>query len=61
MFYLFAGTSWHARQAAAAADSPDADHDGHRLTLTEIIVERSRLWEAIMFLGDRSTGPLDAG
>jgi hypothetical protein len=60
MFYLFAETSWYARQAAAAADSPDADHDGHRLILTQIIVERARLWEAIMFPdGGRSTGPLD--
>jgi hypothetical protein len=43
MFFLFAGTSWHARQAAAAPDSSDVDHDGSRLILIQIIAERSTL------------------
>jgi len=44
MFFLFAGTSWRPREAAAAV-SLDVDHDGHRLVLTQIIAERPTLWE----------------
>jgi hypothetical protein len=39
MFFLFAGTSRHARKVAAAVSS-DVDHDGNRLILTQIIAER---------------------
>jgi hypothetical protein len=57
MFFLFAGTSWHAREAAAAASS-DVDHDGNRLILTQIIAERPTLWEAAMLVdGGESAGP----